>query len=230
MQTIKKLVLKYISEIFIIVIGVSISIWMSEWQNDREKAHKGRELLKEIHTNLVLDSTNFNSHIKAIDQQIKWGIPLVVQDSLAGRMDSVLFFVSAVPNYVPFEATTVGYTHLHGSGGFELIKDKELLKEIIQVYSSDYEKLEMYSDGLNKYIHEQIIPFYNKNMPLFMSLELEALGEQLEPFKATLKSQEYRNMVRIHVNIMGQYVTAYKSTLEKMGPLLEKIEKEIRED
>ena len=227
-KTFKQVLLKYLAEIIIIVIGVSISITMNQWQNEKKATQDEVELLKEIQHDLVQDSATFATYSQIIEQNIKWGLPLVIQDDLEAIEDSLLFFISVVPNFVPFEGTTVGYTYLKGLGGFNLIEDKLLLKDIIQIYSSYYPKLELFSNSQSKYIQEQIIPYYNRNIPLITSIKLEGMGAQLEPLMAAIQSQEYRNMVKVHLSMMNQYLNAYKATNQKIRPLLEKIKQEIK--
>lgn len=226
--TIRQTILKYLVEIIIIVIGVSISIAMNEWQNSRENHKKSIALLEEIRDNLVQDSATLTKNAQFIEQNIKWSAPLVIQNGLDFSNDSLLFLVSLVPNFVPFQGTTVGYTHLEGSGGFSLIQNKALLKDIIDLYNNSYSLLEYFSESENKYIHEQIIPYYNQKIPLFTSKYLVDLGHKLNPFINLVKSDEYRSMVRTQIQLKQQSLFYHQETLKKIRVLLQKIETEIQ--
>ena len=88
--------------------------------------------------------------------------------------------------------------------------------------------MKLLSENQAKYIQEQIIPYYNKNIPLLKSMDLKKLGKELRPFMNTIKSNEFRNIVRIHLNMMGQSLQLYQKSLKKIKKLITEIDQEIK--
>jgi hypothetical protein len=212
---------EFFIEIAIIVFAVSISIWfhnLSEKSHDRKEAKQYLEGLKK---DLVLDVQEMKRDSSFLSEQLR--LFSYLAEVKKGNLDTIiinrdrrLFFTDVYlrPNVSRFEA-------LKFSGKMNLIEDKELLDEIINLYEERIPIVVNSGTEVSTF-REKMILDYIDSFQLF-SEKREADFLNFIQTDETLKYYCGRFADRT-MRLMGRYHDLIKST-EK---LIKMIEKEIK--
>lgn len=140
--------LKYaFGEIFLIVIGILIALWINNVNTSFQKSKKEKILLTEIKDNLVSDTISinklYNFHSKK-KKEINEFLNIISQNkpSDKNRYKAFKFFTQGnIFQTRNFKSKNVGYQNLISSGNIELIKNRNLRNIIVSYYLSTSDQL-----------------------------------------------------------------------------------------
>ena len=99
--------------------------------------------------------------------------------------------------------------NIKSSGEFELIRNVDLRKKLIETYNS-YESTAQFEQLLFDYVNQYITPFFFKNIRFrdFTSLK--------EDF---IKDVEFENMILGYQALLSQKIIGYERSMEKLEEL-----------
>ncbi len=157
---------RYLIEIIIIIIGISLSFALDDWDKRRNEQKEYRTHLENMLQDIKIDSlqmvNDFNSYWRK-DQ----AVDLVLRFSSWENPDSILALdsgVSSLSNFVEFLPNNNTFQMLSSTGGFKVFTNPELVSELIQLYKYDYAYIKMMGEEADKYRSKYLEPFLMENI------------------------------------------------------------------
>lgn len=155
----KRYLIYAIGEILLVVIGILIAFQLSDWNDDRIERHKEKQHLTSIAEDLSNDVININKAILG-NTKISNGLDSLLEMLTTQHPEKVqermmfLYSIKYTYWYMTVEFSELTFQQLKSTGNFQLIKDKEVAKSILQ-YIHGIEKCSNEYTELVIYYHEQ---------------------------------------------------------------------------
>ena len=161
----KKYLIKYTLEFFVIVTGISLSFWINEWDNNRMNSDRELYFLNGLKNDLEKQLYSFNNFNEFSNTTIDYGASILEDytnfENLS-KIDSLNFKLSNLMYSRTYPAINTTFNELKSTGHFNLVKEKLLASKIIKYYQDS----ENYKKRLNKNID---IVYYNEIFPIIKS-------------------------------------------------------------
>jgi len=180
----KKLLLKYLVEIAIIIIGVVIAFYLTEYGQTLSRNKTAKDVITQIHIelkdNLIDLERDFHVHKTALFSNLR---VLKFLDNKEAVTDSLImdFYWMTIDEYV--FANSSGYENLM-SFGINLIKDDELRHLITVVYNHDFPRLEK-GNTIHPDINAYLNPFFKDHFRINQDSSLKYTIEFEDSLKIT---------------------------------------------
>ena len=224
---------RYIFEIFIIVFSVTISFYIQDILNEKDREKLKNDTLKGILIDMETDINQYNLALNILKNR------LVQADSL------ILGFyennrINRVRNYWGFQGQKISMNSLVNTGAIEYIKNPELIRELSFHYDFHYDSMRDNSNAFEN-LFISLMDYLNKNYEVegMGNLDLEDLDNIGMTFGSTyyrFSSKEINKMkndtwLRNHMYnyklILRLYLSGYTTGLERIKKINEMIVKEI---
>ena len=154
-------------EIIIIIFAVTVSIWLHNWSEKVKDRHEEKEFLRSLYNDLrddraemIADRKGFNEVLQGIHYFERVGAGLNLnRDSL--KAYQWCFFGSAQisPRIGRYEA-------LKGSGRLNIVENRELLKNITELYQKIFPLIELKNQRFNSLRETYVTPYLNDHLQL----------------------------------------------------------------
>ena len=159
---------KYLRETSIVVIGVAITLSISYWIGIKNEKRDMELHLRAIKMELAENASDIGSLIKSLQPECGYAAYLQSHDKKSLDKDTLnSYFLLCYSSPGSFTFKTNAFEMFKSSGTMRLMNDKELLKEIWNVY-----------DGLT--ILKEIIDEHNKLKWNFMEKEISLVDRDME--------------------------------------------------
>ena len=224
---------RYIFEIFIIVFSVTISFYIQDILNEKDREKLKNDTLKGILIDMETDINQYNLALNILKDR------LVQADSL------ILGFyennrINRVRNYWGFQGQKISMNSIVNTGAIEYIKNPELIRELSFHYDFHYDSMRDNSNAFEN-LFISLMDYLNKNYEVegMGNLDLEDLDNIGMTFGSTyyrFSSKEINKMkndtwLRNHMYnyklILRLYLSGYTTGLERIKKINEMIVKEI---
>ena len=123
--------LRYIFEIFIIVFSVTVSFYIQNELNERDKMELKNESLKGVLIDLDKDKDFYNAALESIFYRLNSSDRLIEKGIDSGVLNSFL-------SYWGFVGHDASIKSLIATGAIEYISDENLLEELTKYYETQY--------------------------------------------------------------------------------------------
>lgn len=203
-----------IIDLLIVIIGISIAFKLNTWNDSIKAKLEAQEYLESFYeeNNLNLenlkDALEFsNSNKKDIDtlKQI-----LLSRNYTDKRIKPLIGSMMTMTNFSPSTATM---ENISASGEFELIKDLDLRKKIIDTYNT-YETTIKLEYLVVDYVDKYVTPF------LFDNVRFNDFSSINSDFTT---DPRFENIILGYDVLLGQQIGGYERNLEKIKLLNEKL-------
>ena len=151
----KKLTFRYLFEVIVIVFSVTLSFYIQELLNDREKNLLKNDGLNGVIKDLVIDKSQF----KLASDVIYYRIGLI-EDVLDGKITNEN--ISSLMTYWGFLGQDSNYKSLISTGAIEYIKSDSLALRLSNYYEIEYTALLGESKSYNK-LYLDLMSFMKEN-------------------------------------------------------------------
>jgi hypothetical protein len=210
-------------EIAIIVFAVSLSIWLHNWSEDRKDRQEEREFLAGLKQDLETDIREMNTDIAVYQDEViaihyfeRVGMGEALnKDSLGAYLNRLFTTTQLAPEISRFEA-------LKGSGRMSIIRNKELLLNITDLYAKGFPYIIQTNSFINSLRQNNLTPF------LYAHLQLDPHA----PIKGT-NWQEVFQMPQMRMIVFEQEsirnnIAYYQEAIGKCRKIISQIEEELR--
>lgn len=205
-------------EIVIIVFAVSLSIWLHNWSEGRKDRDEEREFLVGLKQDLQADSTEMASDRAAYQHLLKGvgyyqrvgGGELVNSDSLKSYQFILFSSAQIDPRVSRFEA-------LRGSGRLGIVRDKELLVHITDLYTKDFPQIRRVNDYINGLRADKLLPWFAAHAVLDTS------GRKVTNMEAILRLPETRFLIGT-LQSGFENIAAYDRGIEKIQLIIREVD------
>lgn len=206
-------------EIGIIVFAVTISIWLHNWSENVKDEHAAKEFLKGLKGDIKADLSEMENDRKFANIAYRG----VLYFEKVGRGEELN--PDSLKNYVWifFSQTQISprigrYEALKSSGKLDIITNKKLQYDIIDLYEKDFPQISRTNQFMNNLISDKLAAYFSDN------IQLDAKGQAVNAQDVFRKSK----MRILFAEAEGLHNTAlaYKQGID----LADKVTKEIDEE
>lgn len=208
-------------EIILVVIGILIALQINNWneinKSNAETSNYIDSFYEENKSNkesIILAIAYNEEKIKSVDSLKQF---LLSKNYTHKRINILCATLMGMSNYDP---STTTMENISASGDFDLIKDIDLRKLIINTYKA-YKTTTKLETILNDYLNKYVSPFFIENVRFndFSSLK-----------KDFIKDPKFENIVLGYEVLLNQQINGYKENLDKISLLDDKLIKYTKEN
>ena len=147
---------RYIFEVFVIIFSVTISFYIQDMLNEREKIELKNAALSGVLEDLESDKNSFSYGIKVNDIRIS-NIQKFLKKDISNDV------ISYLRRYYGFTGNDSNYKALVSTGSLEVIDNKSLFKNINNYYMTNYKLLNQGADR-DQELFMKFIDYTEKNI------------------------------------------------------------------
>ena len=222
----KKIVLKYVIEFSVIVLGISVSFWFDKYQTSLDNIDREKEVLSELSTELeVIENT-----VKNRDSVFKFdteNLVRVINDSITNVTFSYAELLIASIDYRGFSPSEEIYTSLKYDGGLKFIRNSKIKVAIESFYNgTKYGVLANTEDEI--IVQREILKYIQFNHPQLLieigDMEISEL-EKIKFFtRIVQKDRTLKSLLISKLRFMKNKLTflkGYKNSLAELKNLID---------
>jgi hypothetical protein len=152
MGKIKNYLFYALGEILLVMLGILLALYVSNWNEERKNKQEEEQILTRIVKDLEQDLISFNRDYTKKNEYLN--------NCLSGQYQSIEYdsLAKYLNNYFAFFKTNASYIGLKDGGRLSLIKDETLKTKLITYYERQYDILLAFAAYHKSYHNEQIIP------------------------------------------------------------------------
>jgi len=206
-------------EFFVIVAGIMVSFLLNDWRQERQDRRDEQRLLNDLLVDLRQDSLNLANEIaetmgilSRLERLARHAEQPIPQDSIPGILGPTLSY-----SRIPFQQVT--YHAMRATGGMALIRDQDLLRDLLLLYEQQYFMLQELSDLDKRYALERIFPYVDSRIVVFQG-DSEALDRMAQ-------ETEWKNLLFISNFFKGENLAIMRRQGEMVNGLMRRIEQGI---
>jgi len=209
-------------EIIIIVFAVSVSIWFHNWSERIHERGEEKEFLVGLKKDLQSDIENM-THSKEFYVHTLWGIKyfLNVGKGAALQKDSIAKYSGVFFGSTDLDPHIGRYEGLKSSGKFKIIRNKELLNNVIDFHETIVQRIQNLNE---KYYHhsEKLEAIVAQN------LELSENGT-ISNTESVVKRNDIRILLKVSWGlIVGNIIDVHNKGIMKCKEIITQIDKELK--
>lgn len=218
-------------EIMIIIVGILLSVVITEWfgnrkDNKRETAYL-QDIAKDLKSDLEflrVDMADRTDQLGACQTLIQaQGLAGDISPALAGNVANAFTQLAKTVHFSPSAAT---FRALESTGRIELIDNDEIVRKLIDLYTGYYNLIEQNNDDVTRYRDNFLLPFMVKNLNFMMaSSRAPVKNPLLNTDPATLS--ELTNHVVYNQFSLSSTVVSYQRAIDHAQETLLLVEKEL---
>ena len=207
----KKYLLKYSFEFLVIVMGISVSFWLNNWNESIKKTSLEKKFIASVKDDLKQDKEFIKLVINGMDPKIQ------VYHTLINEMDDLYFgnrksldslFGIYSKSQRTFYPIFGSYESAVSGNQITVFNNKKLIQKIIKLYNSRYDRLKD-----NSRITDERWDFFTKKYSgQFRQLRFTDME--------TKQRSEFLNDMHYHFAQLRFYKSQLKTTLNKIDEIL----------
>lgn len=220
---------KYFKDVFIVVLGVSLSFLLNEWRLGVSAHDDEKEILLQVVEDLKADTAKLKANRKELVEITKSSIKLVemTRDSVLANAMEAYIATKKLITYVPFEASKVGYFELSAQGKSGKIKDKKLLMRIMELHENGYRRIDELTNTHRDYLVKTIYEYNTRKMPFLMMNESELSVATQEAIANGIVADEFKHMLFFEIVLKQNIIEAYDTVLEEQEKMIVQINEKL---
>ena len=207
-------------EVGIIVFAVSLSIWFHNWSESLKDRSEARQFLAGLKGDLRADSAEMESDLANYRKELR-GMRYFARvgsgEALAN--DSMRAYSYLLFSFVHFDPRISRFEALKGSGKLNIIENKDLLLQIIDLYTKGFPLISRRNDWTNAVRQTVMTPYVMQHLQLDKSGQgtnwLELF--QSTPMRFVMQSESVTNNIE-----------AYSDVIQGVGVLMKEIDEELK--
>ena len=221
----KKIVLKYVIEFSVIVLGISVSFWFDKYQTSLDNIDREKEVLSELSTELeVIENTVKNREsVFKFDTE---NLVRVINDSITSTTFSYAELLIASTDYRGFSPSEEIYTSLKYDGGLKFLRNSKIKVAIESFYNgTKYGVVANMEDEI--IVQREILKYIQFNHPQLLieisDMEISEL-EKIKFFtRIVQKDRTLKSLLISKLRFMKNKLTflkGYKNSLAELKNLI----------
>ena len=222
----KKIILKYVIEFSVIVLGISVSFWFDKYQTSLDNIDREKEVLSELSTELeVIENTVQNrDSVFRFDTE---NLIKVIDDSIADSTFSYAELLIASIDYRGFSPSEEIYTSLKYDGGLKFIRNSKI-KVAIESFYNGTKSYVLANTQDEIIVQRDVLKYIQFNHPQLLieisKMEISEL-EKIRFFTSIVqKDKTLKSLLVSKLRFMENKLTfleGYKSSLAELQNLID---------
>jgi len=225
-NTFKDALKKYLSEIIVIFIGISISFWFEEWRENRKDREMEQKILQNLKDNLAQDtlllgktSQNVNAMVNGIEKLTRF-------ERDADIMDSVSFYIDMAASYTGILINQTTYEEMKQTGNTRLIQNDTLKKAILGHYTSLIPFVKEWCEVDKTHTLTQLIPEMSAYFPVVIdTMNLVSASQKVQ----SLKTPKLKYMLITNLTYKKEAAKVFKLVNANTKRLITEIDKALKQ-
>lgn len=218
---------KYISEIIVIFIGISISFLFDEWRESRRDDETIKKHLTVLKTNLVQDTLNLTFQINYGNKLVNSINKLTYFKSDSQITDSIDFHIENAASYLSFKSNQMAYEEIRQTAHTTLIKSDSLKTLFLSYYTSKVPFCIEWCKIDETHTMTQLIP----EMSIYFPILIDSLNVVTPQEKAkSLKQKKLRNLLLVNSGFKKATINTLTMTKKSTLNLLKKVDEELQRE
>lgn len=211
-----------LTEVVIIVFAVSLSIWLHNWSESRKDREEERDFLVGLKQDIQSDIQEMEGDSAAYTNVLR-GMSYFMQvgSGEAIDKDSIKLYLPILFSSVQIDPRVSRFEALRGSGRLGIIRDKELLVHIADLYTKDFVHLRRLNDFMNSLRSEKLLPFFAAH------LQVNKEGTGATNIQDVLRISEARVLIS-GLATARENVTDYVRVIKKSNLIIKEIDKDLQ--
>ena len=206
----------YFIEFIIVLLGITIAFWLSNLGEKRKEKELEAQYIQDIEQDLADDIKALNFSIEQGQKKLE-RLVSVVNYYQGGETsitaDSLPDYANLIGNYSFFIPNDYTYISLQQSGDFSLLRDRDLKRNLIQIYEL-FETIKFEQNNVISALDQNYFPVLMKNFDMLSGSIVNA-----EYFQST----QFRNSVVFMINETSTLIWMYKSAQKRIEALIENL-------
>ena len=224
---------RYIFEVFVIIFSVTISFYIQDLLNEKDREKLKNDTLKGILIDMETDINQYNLALNILKYRLTQADSLIMGYYENNR-------INQVRNYWGFQGQKISMNSLVSTGAIEYIKNPELIRELSFHYDLHYDRMRDNSNAFEN-LFISLMDYLNKNYEVegMNNLEIKDLDNIGKTFGSTyyrFSDKEINRMkndiwLKNHMYnyklILRLYLSGYTTGLNRIMKINELIVEEI---
>jgi hypothetical protein len=217
--------LKYLSEIVIIFLGISMSFWFDEWRGNRKDRETEQIILRGVRDNLVRDTLSLRAMMPYGERIIDCSNKLLALKKEKEIKDSLDTYLDMALTSVIFNATQTTYEEMKQTGRTSLIQDDTLRKAIIAHYTVIIGYCNEWTAASKTHTETQLMPEMTNYFSVVEdSVQPIPIAQKIE----ALKSRKLRNILLVNILCKKGTLGAFEQTISRSKKIIGRIDKVLK--
>jgi hypothetical protein len=210
-----------LSEILIIVFAVSVSIWFHNWSESWKDRSEEKEFYIGLKKDLLADLGEMHGDRDGYKQELV-GVAYFESVGRGGAfaLDSFDRYYGLIFGNTQIAPRISRFEALKGSGRLDILRNKDLLIDISDLYQKDFPHVAMVNEYFNNWRQHSIFPF------VIDHLVLDSTGNGTN-WPAVLRTPQMRMLIHQEEG-MKDCADAYTLVIDKAELIIREIDKELK--
>ncbi|MEM7085328.1 MAG: DUF6090 family protein [Bacteroidota bacterium] len=219
---------KYLIEIVIIIIGISLSFALNDWEKKESAQVDYQDYLQKLQQDIRIDSIQIWNDMRSYKNKIK-GVDLIFKYHRGFGRDSIALLgqaQNALSNFIEFLPNDKTFQVLTSTGDFKVFTNDSLVSELFQLYGYDYAFIEMLGREANDKRANYLKPYLIENIYFEDKITFPHVRTDIGK---VVSDRTFRNIcLDYKESSQGAYL-AYQRALERLVRINELISGELIE-
>ena len=221
----KKIVLKYLIEFVVIVVGISVSFWFDKYQASLDNIDREKQVVSELNTELELIASSVKNRQEAFTYDAN-NLKKVLDNTLNQVSFSYEDLLIAATDYRGFSPSEEIYTSLKYDGGLKFIQYNKIKVAIEALYNgTKYGVIANMEDEIM--VQRDVLKYIQFNYPqLIIELNEKKMTDtqKVKLFTTTVqKDKTLKSLLTSKLRFMNnklRFLEIYKESLKHLEALL----------
>ncbi len=216
----------YFIEILIIIIGISISFALNDWEEKKSAQTDYQNYLKRLQQDIRIDSAQMTNDLNLYRTKI-WAVDYIFKYHGGFSQDSIALLgnaQSALTNYVRFLPNDNTFQVLSSTGDFKVFPNDSLVSELFQLYRYDYAFIEMMGQEADAERTQILKPYLIQNIYFEDEITFPVVRTDLPK---VLNDRVFRNICLDYKSSSYSAFNSYERALERLVRINDMIKTEL---
>ncbi|MFN8347977.1 MAG: hypothetical protein U0X91_23435 [Spirosomataceae bacterium] len=220
----KAILEKYVSEILVIFLGISMSFLFDEWRQNRSDEETAKKHLAFLRTNLVQDTLLLTRMIDLGHKMVRSSHKLAYFQQDSDITDSLSLHIDNAASYLTFKPNQMAYEEIKQTAHTNLIKNDSLKTLFLSYYTSVIPSCTEWCKVDETHTMTQLIPEMSLYFPVVIdSLHLVSASEKAK----ALRQKKVRNLLLTNAAYKDATIYTFAITKKYTKKLLQKVDQEL---
>jgi len=206
---------KYLVEIVIIIIGITLSFALNDWEKKKSAQADYQGYLKKLQQDIRIDSVQIVNDMRSYKNKID-GVNLIFKYHKGFDQDSISLLgqaQNALSNFVQFLPNDNTFQVLTSTGDFRVFTNDSLVSNLFQLYRYDYAFIEMLGQEANAERTHHLKPYLIENIYFEDKITFPYVRTDIP---AVVSDRTFRNICLDYQESCYAALSAYKRALDRL--------------
>lgn len=217
---------RFLTEIGVIIVGILLSLWISNWFQNRQDHRKEVKYLQQVKADLTDDLDRLESDYALRKMQLDFVRQALKDVKEAGKSVDLTNLGVGLQQLIPtirFTPKDVTFRSLESTGRLSLIENQAIVSGLIELYSGNYENVALNNEDISSYRDNFLLPYLLGKLDFMESM----YQGETETLVNLLTDPRFSNHLIYEESSIGSSLYTYRKTIAAVEELIGVIEEEL---